>query len=95
MGDGETRDREAGAAVGGQPADDDPAAAPRFSDGHGRQTRVATVQNDDPTPRGGDDPIGRRRQGDSQLSQRRIADVDARAPTAKAEAVKRKQEHPP
>ena len=88
MSSGETRDREAGAAIAGQPTDDDPAAAPRPGDGHGREIRMAAVQDDDPTPRSGDDSIDRRRESDSQLSQRRVAHVDTRAPTAKAKAVK-------
>lgn len=84
----ESRDREAGVRIGGQPADNNPAEAPCLSNGQRREIRVAAVQNKDPAPRGGDDPIDRRRQDDSQLSQRRVADVDARAPTAEAKAVK-------
>lgn len=41
---GESRDREAGTAVGGQPTDDDPAAAPRFSDGQRREIRVVAAE---------------------------------------------------
>ena len=44
MDDGESHDREAGAAVGGQPTDGDPAATPRPGDGHGRKTRAATAK---------------------------------------------------
>jgi hypothetical protein len=88
MSGGETRDREAGAAIDGQPADNDPAATPCLSDGHGRKIRMAAIQDDDPTPRGRDDPVDRRREGDGQLSQRRVADVDAGAPAAKAKAIK-------
>ena len=84
MGGGESRDRETGVNVGGQPTNGDPAAAPRLGDGHGRKTRMATVQYDDPTPRSRDDSIDRRREGDGQLGQRRVADVDAGAPTAEA-----------
>ena len=56
---------------------------------------MTAVQDDDPAPRGGDDPIDRRRQGDSQLGQRCVADVDAGAPVAEAEVVTQRQEHPP
>lgn len=88
MNGGESRNREAGAAIAGQSTDEDPAAAPRPSDSHGREARMAAVQDDDPTPRDGNDPIDRRGEGDSQLGQRRVADVDAGAPTAETEAVK-------
>lgn len=88
MCDGESREREAGAAVGGQPADDNPAAASRLGDGHGREIRVATVQDGNPTPRSGDDSINRRGEGDGQLGQRRVADIDAGATAAEMEAVK-------
>jgi hypothetical protein len=85
---GETHNREAGAAIGGQPADDNPAAAPCFGDGHRREIRVASVQDSDPAPRGGNNLIDRRGEGDSQLSQRRVTDVDAGAPTMEAETIK-------
>lgn len=88
MGGGESRDREAGAAVDRQSTDDDPAAAPRCSDSHGRKIWVVAVQDDNPTPRGADDSIGRRGKGNGQLGQRRVADVDARTPAAETEAVK-------
>ena len=88
MSGGESRDREAGVAVDGQSTDDDPAAATRSSDGHGREIRVVTVQDEDPTPRSGDDLIDRRGESDGQLGQRCVADVDAGAPAAEAEAVK-------
>lgn len=88
MSDGESRDRETGAAISGQPADNNPAAATRSSDSHGRKIWVATVQDNDPTPRGGDDLIDRRRQGGGQLGQRCVADVDAEAPTAEAKVIK-------
>lgn len=84
----ESRDREAGAPVGGQPTDDNPAAAACFSNGHGREARAATVQDDDPTPRGGDDSINRRGESDGQLGQRRVADVDAGTPAAETETIK-------
>ena len=95
MGGGESCDREAGAAVGGQPTDDNPAATSRFSDSHGRKIWMATVQDGDPAPRGGGDLIDRRRQSGGQLGQRRVADIDAGATAAEAKAVKQKQEHPP
>lgn len=88
MGGGESHDCEAGVNVGGQPTDDNPAAAPRFGDSHRRETRMATVQDGDPTPRDGDDPIDRRREGNSQLSQRPVADINAGAATAESQAVK-------
>lgn len=88
MGGGESRDREASATIARQATDDDPSAAPRFSDSHGREVRVTAVQDDGPAPRGGDDLIDRRGEGDGQLGQRRVTDVDARTPVAGAEAVK-------
>lgn len=94
MGGGKSCDREAGAAVGGQPTDDDPAAETHCSDSHGRKVRVAPVQNGDPTPRGRGDLVDRRRQSDGQLGQRRVTDVDAGPPTA-VEAIKQRQEHLP
>lgn len=87
MGGGESRDREADAAIGGQPADDDPAAATCLGDSHGREIRMAAIQDDDPTPRGGDDSIDPRGEGDGQLGQGRVADVDTGA-AAEAKAVK-------
>ena len=93
MNGGETRDCEACLDIGGQPTDDDPAAAPRFSDGHGREVRMAAVQDEDSAPRGGDNPVDRRGEGGGQLGQRRVADVDAGATTV--EAVRQRQEHPP
>ena len=88
MSDGETRDREAGVDVDGQSTDNNPAAAARLGDGHRREIRVTPVQDDNPTPRSRDDSIDRRGEGDSQLGQRCVTDVDAGAPTAKAKAVK-------
>lgn len=82
--DGESRDREADAAVSRQPTDDNPTAAPRPGNGYGRKTWMATIQNSDPTPRSGDDPTDRRGEGDGQLGQRRVADIDARTPAAEA-----------
>lgn len=95
MSGGKSRNREASTDVGGQPTDGNPTEAPRFSDSHGRKIRVATVQNSDPTPRDRGDSVDRRRQGNSQLGQRCVTDVDAGAPTAKAESIKQKQEPPP
>jgi len=95
MNGGESRDREASAGIGGQPTDNNPAAATCPSDGHGREIRAAAVQDKDPAPRGGGDPIDRRRKGDGQLSQRRVADVDAGAPTAEPETVTQRQERLP
>lgn len=84
----ESCDREAGAAIGGQPTDDDPTAATCLGDGYGGEIRVATVQNGNSTPRSGNNAVDGRRQGDGQLGQRRVADIDAGAPTTKAKAVK-------
>lgn len=88
MDGGEACNREADMDVGGQPTDNNPAATARFSNSHGRKTWMAAVQDGDPTPRGGDDPIGRRREGGSQPGQRCVADVDTRTPAAKAETIK-------
>lgn len=95
MSDSESHDREASTAVGRQSTDDNPAAAAHLGDGHGRKIRMAAVQNDNPAPRDGDDSIDRRGQGDSQLSQRRAADIDAGAPTAEAGAIKNQQRGAP
>lgn len=88
MSGGESRNREASTDVGGQSADDNPAAAARLDDGHRGEVQMVPVQDDGPTPRDRDDSIDRRGQGDGQLGQRCVADVDAGAPTAETEAVK-------
>ena len=57
MGGGESRDREAGLDVGGQPTNDGPAAATRPGDGQRREIWMATVQNENPAPRLRDDLV--------------------------------------
>lgn len=95
MDGGKSHDREAGAAISGQPANDDPTAAPHLGNGHRRKIRMTAIQDDDPAPRGGNDSIDRRRQSNGQLGQRRTADVDAGATAAETETVKQRQERPP
>ena len=88
MGGGESRDREAGMTVGGQPTNDNPAAAARLGDSHGREAWMAAVQDGDPTPRGRGDPIDRRGESDGQLGQRRAADVDTETAPTKPKEIK-------
>lgn len=60
MSDGKTRDREADRDVGGQSADDNPAAAAHLDDSHRRGIQMAPIQDDGPTPRDRGDSIDRR-----------------------------------
>lgn len=95
MGGGESREREAGPGVGGQPTDDDPAAKPRRSNGQRGEVRMAAIQNEDPTPRLRDDLVNRRREGDSQLGQRPVTDIDAGVAIAETQTIKQRQGRPP